>query len=55
MLATADSMTEFLTTRELVDLLRIKACKVYDLATSGEVPVSRARGKLLFPRAGIDA
>ena len=55
MLATADSMTEFLTTRELVDLLRIKACKVYDLATSGEVPVSRAMGKLLFPRAGIDA
>jgi putative molybdopterin biosynthesis protein len=48
-------MPEFLTTRELADLLRIKERKVYDLATSGEVPVSRAMGKLLFPRAAIDA
>ena len=52
---TAVQMPEFLTTRELADLLRIKERKVYDLATSGEVPVSRAMGKLLFPRAGIEA
>ena len=40
---------EFLTVRELADLLRIKERKVYDLAASGEVPCSRATGKLLFP------
>ena len=40
---------EFLTVRELAELLRIKERKVYDLAASGEIPVSRATGKLLFP------
>lgn len=46
---------EFLTTKELAQLLRIKERKVYDLAASGEVPCSKAMGKLLFPRAAIDA
>ena len=48
-------MTEYLTTRELAELLRIKERKVYDLAASGAVPCSRATGKLLFPRREIDA
>lgn len=48
-------MTEYLTTSELAELLRIKQRKVYDLAASGEVPCSRATGKLLFPRKAIDA
>ena len=47
-------MNEYLTTRELAELLRIKERKVYDLAASGEVPCSRATGKLLFPRKQID-
>ena len=47
-------MNEYLTTRELAELLRIKERKVYDLAASGAVPCSRATGKLLFPRKGID-
>lgn len=47
--------SEYLTTRELAELLRIKERKVYDLAAAGEVPCSRATGKLLFPRAAIDA
>lgn len=47
--------TEYLTTRELAELLRIKERKVYDLAASGQVPCSRAMGKLLFPRHAIDA
>ncbi len=47
--------SEYLTTRELAELLRIKERKVYDLAATGEVPCSRATGKLLFPRAAIDA
>jgi excisionase family DNA binding protein len=46
---------EYLTTRELADLLRIKERKVYDMAAAGEVPCSRAMGKLLFPRAEVEA
>lgn len=48
------AMSEYLTTRELADLLRIKERKVYDLAASGSVPCVRATGKLLFPRQAID-
>lgn len=47
--------TEFLTVKELAALLRIKERKVYDLASSGQVPCSRATGKLLFPEAEIRA
>jgi putative molybdopterin biosynthesis protein len=46
--------TEYLTTKELAELLRIKERKVYDLAASGKVPCSRATGKLLFSRAQIN-
>lgn len=46
---------EFLTVRELAELLRIKERKVYELASSGEVPVSRVTGKLLFPERAIRA
>lgn len=46
---------EYLTVRELADLLRVKERKVYDLAASGQVPCSRATGKLLFPEAEIRA
>ena len=52
--ATTDA-PEFLTVKELADLLRLKERKVYDLAASGAVPCSRATGKLLFPKAEIDA
>ncbi len=48
-------MSEYLTTRELADLLRIGERKAYDLASSGEVPCVRAMGKLLFPRAEVIA
>ena len=47
-------MPEFLTTKELAELLRIKERKVYDLAASGDVPCSRATGKLLFPSAAVN-
>jgi excisionase family DNA binding protein len=47
--------SEFLTTRELAELLRIKERKVYELAASGDVPCSRATGKLLFPRQAVEA
>jgi excisionase family DNA binding protein len=46
---------EFLTTRELAGLLRIKERKVYELVAAGGLPCLRVTGKLLFPRAGIEA
>jgi len=46
---------EYLTTRELADLLRIKERKVYDLVSSGQLPCTRATGKLLFSRRAIEA
>lgn len=45
----------FLTTREVATLLRIKERKVYELVAEKAIPVSRATGKLLFPRDMIDA
>ena len=44
---------EYLTVHELAALLRLKERKIYDLAASGEVPCSRATGKLLFPAGEI--
>ncbi|SMC83078.1 helix-turn-helix transcriptional regulator [Primorskyibacter flagellatus] len=44
---------EYLTVKELAELLRLKERKVYDLAASGAVPCSKATGKLLFPAAEI--
>jgi excisionase family DNA binding protein len=41
---------EYLTVKELAELLRLKERKIYDLAASGAVPCSKATGKLLFPR-----
>jgi putative molybdopterin biosynthesis protein len=46
---------DYLTTREVADLLRVKERKVYELAASGELPCRRLTGKLLFARAEIDA
>lgn len=46
---------DYLTVKELAELLRLKERKVYDLAASGAVPCSRATGKLLFPANEIRA
>jgi putative molybdopterin biosynthesis protein len=46
---------EFLTTREVAALLRVKERKVYDLAAAGDIPCRRVTGKLLFPKAQIEA
>lgn len=50
-----DAKPEFLTVRELAAFLRVKERKVYALAASGEIPCSRATGKLIFPRAAVEA
>jgi len=49
------STSDFLTTREIAELLRVKERKVYELASTGEIPCSRATGKLLFPRRAVEA
>jgi len=48
-------MSEYLTTSEVAELLRIKERKVYDLASTGQLPCNKAIGKLLFPRDQINA
>ncbi len=50
-----DPRAEYLTVRELAALLRIKERAVYAMAAAGDIPCSRATGKLLFPRAAVDA
>jgi len=51
----SEAKPEFLTVRELAAFLRVKERKVYALAASGEIPCSRATGKLIFPRAAVEA
>ncbi|HUF86274.1 MAG TPA: helix-turn-helix transcriptional regulator [Thermohalobaculum sp.] len=46
---------EYLTTREVAALLRVRERKVYELAARGAIPCRRLTGKLLFPRAGVEA
>jgi excisionase family DNA binding protein len=48
-------MPEFLTTREVAELLRIKERKVYELVSGNAIPTSRVTGKLLFPRDLVEA
>ncbi len=45
----------YLTTKEVAALLHVKERKIYDLASAGEIPGTRAMGKWLFERAAIDA
>ena len=50
-----DPVSEFLTTKEVATLLRIKERTVYELVKEGSIPVSRVTGKLLFPRELVEA
>jgi len=47
-------MTDYLTTRELAALLRVKQRKVYDLVSEEALPFRRVTGKLLFPKKEIE-
>ncbi len=47
-------MAEYLTTRELAALLRVKERKVYDLVSEEALPFRRVTGKLLFPKKEIE-
>ena len=48
-------MPDYLTTREVAELLRIGERKVYDLVNTGRIPYTKATGKLLFPKDEISA
>ncbi|PKP63893.1 MAG: excisionase, partial [Alphaproteobacteria bacterium HGW-Alphaproteobacteria-8] len=52
---TQDEPPEFLTTREMAARLRVRERKIYEMAAAAEIPHRRLTGKLLFPRAEIDA
>ena len=45
--------SEYLTTKEVAELLRIKERKVYDMAAEELIPCTRATGKLLFSRHAV--
>ena len=51
----SESTGDFLTTREVATLLRIKERKVYDLVARQQIPCVKATGKLLFQRNAIEA
>lgn len=51
--AASNDTAEFLTTKEVADLLRIKERKLYDLVSAQEIPCIKATGKLLFPKAEL--
>jgi putative molybdopterin biosynthesis protein len=53
--SSAENLPDFMTTREVADLLRVKERKVYHLAAEDEIPHRRVTGKLLFPRGELMA
>lgn len=48
------SPPDLMTLKEVADYLRLGERKVYDMVARREIPVVKATGKLLFPRAHID-
>lgn len=50
-----DTPPEYLTTKEVAALLRVRERRVYELASAGDIPCRRVIGKLLFPHAEITA
>lgn len=48
-------MPEFLTTKEVAELLRLKERKIYELVSEEAIPFSRVTGKLLFPRGLVES
>ena len=49
------STSEMMDTRDVAAYLRLKERRIYDLVKQRAIPHVRATGKLLFPRAQIDA
>lgn len=47
--------TQYLTVSEAAEYLRVSTRQVYRYRESGEVPVIKIRGRVLFDRADLDA
>ena len=45
--------SQYMTTREVAALMRVKERKIYDLVAKGDIPVSKTTGKLLFPKDAV--
>ena len=45
--------TQYLTTREVAALMRVKERRIYDLVAKGDIPFSKTTGKLLFPKDAL--
>ncbi len=45
---------EFLTVREVAEMLRLKPRRIYALAAKGALPCRRATGRLLFPKSELE-
>ena len=50
-----NALAEMMDTREVAQYLRLKERRIYDLVRQRAIPHVRATGKLLFPRAQVDA
>ena len=48
-------MSEYLTTKEVAALMRVKQRKIYDLVARSDIPFSKTTGKLLFPKEAVQA
>ena len=46
-------LSQYLTTREVAALMRVKERKIYDLVARGGIPYSKTTGKLLFPKDAV--
>ena len=46
-------LSQYLTTREVAALMRVKERKIYDLVARGDIPYSKTTGKLLFPKDAV--
>ena len=45
--------SQYLTTREVAALMRVKERKIYDLVAKGNIPFRKTTGKLLFPKDAV--
>ena len=46
-------MSEYLTTKEVAELMRVKQRKIYDLVARADIPFTKTTGKLLFPKDAV--
>ena len=45
--------SQYMTTKEVAALMRVRERKIYDLVAKGDIPVRKITGKLLFPKDAV--